>query len=108
MGGMLSHQIPVLRHLDGSFYLRQERDGLLIGPYEGADSMVQMEEWARDKVTPGFGKELYPGDLERLSSHLEPSLALLMQRSRVLSMAQFPIHLIFSLWLVPPYFQTCG
>jgi len=44
---------------------------LLIGPYESVESMVQMEEWARDKVTPGFGKELYPGDLERLSPHLE-------------------------------------
>ena len=60
---------------------RQERDGLLIGPYESehvmvtdflstgwlflnlesketslSNSKVQMEEWARDKVTPGFGK----------------------------------------------------
>ena len=26
----LEREIPVLRHLDGSFYLRQERDGLLI------------------------------------------------------------------------------
>lgn len=70
----LKKEIPVLRHLDGSFYLRQERDGLLIGPYESVESMVQMEEWARDKVTPGFGKELYPGDLERLSPHLEVAM----------------------------------
>merc|ERR1719244_250739 len=70
----LKKEIPVLRHLDGSFYLRQERDGLLIGPYESTESMVQMEEWARDKVTPGFGKELYPGDLERLSPHLEVAM----------------------------------
>lgn len=70
----LKKEIPVLRHLDGSFYLRQERDGLLIGPYESTESMVQMEDWARDKVTPGFGKELYPGDLERLSPHLEVAM----------------------------------
>jgi len=70
----LKKEIPVLRHLDGSFYLRQERDGLLIGPYESEHVMVQMEEWARDKVTPGFGKELYPGDLDRLAPHLEVAM----------------------------------
>jgi len=70
----LEREIPVLRHLDGSFYLRQERDGLLIGPYESETSMVQMEDWARNKVTPGFGKELYPGDLDRLAPHLEAAM----------------------------------
>ena len=33
--------------------------------------MVQMTAWARDGVQPGFGKELFPGDLDRLSPHLE-------------------------------------
>ena len=27
----LNREFPVLRHLEGSFYCRQERDGLLIG-----------------------------------------------------------------------------
>jgi dimethylglycine dehydrogenase len=70
----LEKEIPVLRHLDGSFYLRQERDGLLIGPYESQDSMVQMEGWARQGVVKGFGKELYPGDLDRLAPHLEAAM----------------------------------
>merc|ERR1711970_788295 len=70
----LKKEIPVLRHLDGSFYFRMERDGLLMGPYESEHVMVQMEEWARDKVTPGFGKELYPGDLDRLAPHLEVAM----------------------------------
>ena len=30
----LKREIPVLRDLEGSYYLRMERDGLLIGPYE--------------------------------------------------------------------------
>ena len=30
-----------------------------------------MDEWAKVGVTPGFGKELYPGDLDRLAPHLE-------------------------------------
>ena len=66
----LNREIPVLRHLEGSFYLRQERDGLLIGPYESQSAMVQMEDWTRNGVPPAFGKELYPGDLDRLGPHL--------------------------------------
>lgn len=70
----LEREIPVLRHLEGSFYLRQERDGLLIGPYESEKSMVQMDAWTRDGVPSTFGKELYPGDLERLAPHLEVAM----------------------------------
>jgi hypothetical protein len=33
--------------------------------------MVQMTDWAKDRVQPGFGKELFPGDLERMGPHLE-------------------------------------
>ena len=39
----LKREIPVLRDLEGSYYLRMERDGLLIGPYEkGCQSR---EDW---------------------------------------------------------------
>jgi len=41
----LPDEFPVLRHLEGSFYLRQERDGLLIGPYESKESMKLSEDW---------------------------------------------------------------
>jgi len=89
----LKKEIPVLRHLDGSFYLRQERDGLLIGPYESADSMVQMESWAREGVTPGFGKELYPGDLDRLAPHLEVAMEAFpcFQEAEIQSVVNGPI-----------------
>ena len=33
--------------------------------------MVQMDDWTRDGIPHSFGKELYPGDLERLAPHLE-------------------------------------
>ena len=49
----LDKEIPVLRHLEGSFYLRQERDGLLIGPYESQSAMVQMETWTRQGELEG-------------------------------------------------------
>ncbi|CAG0913095.1 unnamed protein product [Notodromas monacha] len=63
-------EFPVLRHLDGSFYMRKERGGLLIGPYESPGSMKTRDDWLENGVPPGFGKELFEPDLERLSPHL--------------------------------------
>ena len=37
-------QMPVLRSLSGSYYIRQERDGLLIGPYESKENMKLVDE----------------------------------------------------------------
>lgn len=41
----LKQEIPVLRDLDNSYYMRQERGGLLVGPYESFDSMHLCEDW---------------------------------------------------------------
>lgn len=49
----LKSELPVIRDLEGSYYLRQERDGLLMGPYEGADKMQLCQDWYDDKVPPG-------------------------------------------------------
>ena len=49
----LTTELPVIRDLDGSYYLRQERTGLLLGPYEHQDKMVLCEDWYTDKVPPG-------------------------------------------------------
>ena len=38
-------ELPVVRDMDGSYYCRQERSGLLVGPYETADRMKIMEDW---------------------------------------------------------------
>lgn len=73
----LKKEFPVLRHLEGSFYLRMERDGLLIGPYESPESMKQCEDWVRDAVPKGFGKELFEPDLTRLEPHLEVAMELM-------------------------------
>ena len=64
----------MLRHLDGSFYLCQERDGLLIGRYESEETMVQCQDWVNQGVTKDFGKELFPGDVDRLLPHLEVAM----------------------------------
>ena len=58
-------EMPVLRESDASYYMRQEQDGLILGPYEkGAPA------WALDGVPEGFGQELLPPDLERLEPHI--------------------------------------
>ena len=73
--------------------MMQERDGLLIGPYEGQDSMVQCRDWVTDRVTPGFGKELFPGDLDRLQPHLEVAMEAFpcFQNAEILSVVNGPI-----------------
>ncbi len=47
-------ETPVIRDLDGSYYLRQERDGLLMGPYEGQDKMKMCDDWYDNGVPPGM------------------------------------------------------
>ena len=70
-----------------------ERDGLLIGPYESKESMVQMSEWAKAGVPPGFGRELYPGDLDRLAPHLEKAMEAFpcFQRAEIQTVVNGPI-----------------
>jgi len=62
-------KLPLLRDPDDSYYLRQERDGLLLGPYE----WDARPEWL-DGIPPGFGMELYPDDLDRLEWYIERAI----------------------------------
>ncbi len=69
-------ELAVLRESDESYYLREERMGWILGPYEaGAPARFA------DGVPEWFGKNLFEGDLERLLPHIEaaqrrvPSLA---------------------------------
>lgn len=66
----LKKEIPVLRDLDGSYYLRQEKQGLLLGPYEEPEVMRVVENWY-DGVPPDFGKDLYQPDFDRIQKHIE-------------------------------------
>ena len=57
---------PILRDADARWYMREERGGLILGPYEkGAPA------WAVDRVPVGFKAELLPPDLDRLEWHIE-------------------------------------
>ena len=55
-------ELPIIRDPEESWYLRQERDGFIVGPYE-ADAVP----WSVDGVPPDFGMELLPPDLERVA-----------------------------------------
>ena len=74
----LETELPILRGLDGSYYLRQEREGVLIGVYEDAPVF-----WSLDGIPPDFGQDLLPGDLERV----ERSLMSAMERVPVFAQA---------------------
>jgi len=59
-------ELAVLRESDKSYYLREERMGWILGPYErGAPARFA------DGVPEWFGRSLFPGDLDRLVPHVE-------------------------------------
>ncbi len=59
--------MPLIRDPDDSYYLRQEKTGLILGPYE-KDARAH---WADGKLPENFAYELYPDDLERLEWYIE-------------------------------------
>jgi dimethylglycine dehydrogenase len=62
-------ELAVLRESDASYYLREERMGWILGPYErGAPARFA------DGVPAHFGKELFEGDLDRLLPHVEAAM----------------------------------
>ena len=62
-------ELAVLRESDASYYMREERRGFILGPYEqGAPAVFA------DGVPEGFEKDLFPGDLDRLMPHVEAAI----------------------------------
>jgi len=62
-------ELAVLRESDQSYYLREERMGWILGPYEhGAPARFA------DGVPEWFGKNLFEGDLDRLVPHVEAAV----------------------------------
>ncbi len=67
------HKLPLLRDVDSSYYLRQEKTGLNLGPYERNCKA----HWVRpdDPMPDDFSFQLYPDDLERLEWYIEDAMA---------------------------------
>ena len=71
-------ELPMIRDPEESWYVRQERDGFIVGPYE-----ANGRPWCVDGIPPEFGMELLPPDLDRV----EPVVALAMERVPALAHA---------------------
>jgi dimethylglycine dehydrogenase len=66
-------KLPLLRDVDSSYYLRQEKFGFNLGPYERGCRA----HWVTpdDPMPEDFSFQLYPDDLDRLEWYLEDALA---------------------------------
>ena len=66
-------KLPLLRDVDVSYYLRQEKNGMNLGPYE----RNCRAHWtsADDPMPDDFSFQLFADDLERLEAYLEDAVA---------------------------------
>jgi dimethylglycine dehydrogenase len=69
----VGHKLPLLRDVDSSYYLRQEKFGMNLGPYERNCHA----HWAApdDPMPEDFSFQLFPDDLERLDWYLNDAIA---------------------------------
>jgi dimethylglycine dehydrogenase len=66
-------KLPLLRDVDSSYYLRQEKNGLNLGPYERNCKAHWVQP--NDPMPEDFSFQLYPDDLERLEWYIEDAMA---------------------------------
>ncbi len=66
-------KLPLIRDPDSSYYLRQEKDGLLLGPYEKNCRAHWLK--ANDPMPDDFSFQLYNNDLDRLEWYIEDACA---------------------------------
>ena len=67
------HKLPLLRDVDSSYYLRQEKNGFNLGPYERNCKA----HWITpdDPFPEDFSFQLFPDDLERLEWYITDAMA---------------------------------
>lgn len=68
----VGHKLPIIRDVDVSYYLRQDKYGLNLGPYERNCKAA----WVTpdDPMPEDFSFQLYPDDLERLEYYIEDAM----------------------------------
>jgi dimethylglycine dehydrogenase len=66
------HKLPLLRDVDSSYYLRQEKYGMNLGPYEKNCK----PHWVTkdDPMPEDFSFQLFPDDLERLEWYVNDAI----------------------------------
>ena len=64
------HKMPMIRDPDVSYYLRQEKTGLNLGPYERACR----SEWTNGDMPEDFSFQLWQDDLDRLEDYIADAM----------------------------------
>ncbi len=67
------HKLPLLRDVDSSYYLRQEKMGFNLGPYENPCRAHWVT--ADDPMPEDFSFQLFPDDLDRLEWYINDAMA---------------------------------
>ncbi|MEM7042169.1 MAG: FAD-dependent oxidoreductase [Pseudomonadota bacterium] len=62
-------KLPLLRDPDISYYLREERDGLILGPYEWKATPMWL-----DGMPDDFANQLWGDDLDRIEWYIEQAI----------------------------------
>jgi dimethylglycine dehydrogenase len=110
----VGHKLPLLRDVDSSYYLRQEKMGFNLGPYENPCRA----HWATpdDPMPEDFSFQLFPDDLERLEWHISDAMARvpLLEKAALTKVINGPIPytpdgnpLIGPMPGVPNAFEAC-
>jgi dimethylglycine dehydrogenase len=108
----LGRELPLLREVDVSYYLRQEAQGLLLGPYER-----EAKPFGVGGIPPGFGADLLPPDPERLRRIVESAMARVpvLARAGVARIVNGPITytpdgnpLVGPAFGLPGFWLACG
>ena len=110
----VGHKLPLLRDVDSSYYLRQEKQGFNLGPYEHNCKA----HWVTkdDPFPEDFSFQLFPDDLERLEWHIADAMARvpLLEKANLTKVINGPIPytpdgnpLIGPMPGVPNAFEAC-
>jgi dimethylglycine dehydrogenase len=65
-----AERLPLMRDPDASYYLRQERSGFILGPYEWRATPMWL-----DGIPEDFSFKLWNDDLDRLDAYIEAAMA---------------------------------
>ncbi|MGO4852783.1 GcvT family protein [Phaeovulum sp. W22_SRMD_FR3] len=110
----VGHKLPLLRDVDSSYYLRQEKFGFNLGPYERNCKAHWITP--EDPFPEDFSFQLYPDDLDRLEWHIGDAMARvpLLEQAPLTKVINGPIPytpdgnpLIGPMPSVPDAFEAC-
>ena len=107
-------KLPLLRDVDSSYYLRQEKMGFNLGPYENPCKAHWIS--SDDPMPDDFSFQLYPDDLERIEWYINDAMARvpLLEKANLQKVINGPIPytpdgnpLIGPMPGVPNAFEAC-